>query len=40
MSDEQLAGIRLVAFDVDGVFTDGRLYLSDRARVDFLKLTV
>ena len=29
MSDEQLAGIRLVAFDVDGVFTDGRFYLSD-----------
>jgi 3-deoxy-D-manno-octulosonate 8-phosphate phosphatase (KDO 8-P phosphatase) len=24
-----LAGIRLVAFDVDGVFTDGRFYLSD-----------
>jgi 3-deoxy-D-manno-octulosonate 8-phosphate phosphatase (KDO 8-P phosphatase) len=23
------AGIRLVAFDVDGVFTDGRFYLSD-----------
>ncbi|MDH3615016.1 MAG: HAD hydrolase family protein [Gammaproteobacteria bacterium] len=26
---EKLAGIRLVAFDVDGVFTDGRFYLSD-----------
>ncbi len=26
---ERLAGIRLVAFDVDGVFTDGRFYLSD-----------
>lgn len=25
----RLAGIRLVAFDVDGVFTDGRFYLSD-----------
>jgi 3-deoxy-D-manno-octulosonate 8-phosphate phosphatase (KDO 8-P phosphatase) len=24
-----LGGIRLVAFDVDGVFTDGRFYLSD-----------
>ena len=24
-----LAGARLVAFDVDGVFTDGRFYLSD-----------
>ncbi len=24
-----LAGIRLVAFDIDGVFTDGRFYLSD-----------
>ena len=27
--DEKLAGMRLVAFDVDGVFTDGRLYLSN-----------
>ena len=27
--DTKLAGIRLVAFDVDGVFTDGRFYLSD-----------
>ncbi len=26
---ERLAGVRLVAFDVDGVFTDGRFYLSD-----------
>jgi 3-deoxy-D-manno-octulosonate 8-phosphate phosphatase (KDO 8-P phosphatase) len=25
----RLASIRLVAFDVDGVFTDGRFYLSD-----------
>ncbi len=25
----RLAGIRLAAFDIDGVFTDGRLYLSD-----------
>jgi len=25
----KLADIRLVAFDVDGVFTDGRFYLSD-----------
>ena len=24
-----LAGIRLIAFDVDGVFTDGRFYLSN-----------
>lgn len=31
MSDalNRLADIRLVAFDVDGVFTDGRFYLSD-----------
>ena len=27
--DSALAGVRLVAFDVDGVFTDGRFYLSD-----------
>lgn len=27
--DKLLAQIRLVAFDVDGVFTDGRFYLSD-----------
>ena len=27
--DETLAGVRLVAFDVDGVFTDGRFYLSN-----------
>jgi 3-deoxy-D-manno-octulosonate 8-phosphate phosphatase (KDO 8-P phosphatase) len=27
--DSTLASIRLVAFDVDGVFTDGRFYLSD-----------
>ena len=26
---ELLGGIRLLAFDVDGVFTDGRFYLSD-----------
>ncbi|GMR16985.1 MAG: 3-deoxy-manno-octulosonate-8-phosphatase KdsC [Gammaproteobacteria bacterium] len=25
----RLAGTRLVAFDIDGVFTDGRFYLSD-----------
>ena len=25
----KLAGLRLIAFDVDGVFTDGRFYLSD-----------
>lgn len=24
-----LAGVRLVSFDIDGVFTDGRIYLSD-----------
>jgi 3-deoxy-D-manno-octulosonate 8-phosphate phosphatase (KDO 8-P phosphatase) len=24
-----LAGIRLIAFDVDGVFTDGRIYIAD-----------
>ncbi len=29
MSSRSLSGIRLVAFDVDGVFTDGRFYLSD-----------
>lgn len=31
MSDlvKKLAAVRLVAFDVDGVFTDGRFYLSD-----------
>lgn len=28
-SPSSLAGVRLVAFDVDGVFTDGRFYLSD-----------
>ena len=28
-SGTALAGIRLVAFDVDGVFTDGRFYLSN-----------
>ena len=28
--DNRLAGVRLVAFDIDGVFTDGRFYLSDR----------
>ena len=27
--DTILRGIRLVAFDVDGVFTDGRFYLSN-----------
>lgn len=26
---DRLANVRLVAFDVDGVFTDGRFYLSD-----------
>ena len=25
----RLQAVRLVAFDVDGVFTDGRFYLSD-----------
>lgn len=29
MSSSALESIRLVAFDVDGVFTDGRLYLSN-----------
>ncbi len=29
MSQDTLAQIKLVAFDVDGVFTDGRFYLSD-----------
>ena len=28
MSNDKLGRIRLVAFDVDGVFTDGRFYLS------------
>ena len=27
--DERLAGVRLIGFDIDGVFTDGRFYLSD-----------
>ena len=27
--DDRLAGVRLIGFDVDGVFTDGRFYLSD-----------
>ena len=27
--DKVLAGVQLVAFDVDGVFTDGRFYLSN-----------
>lgn len=27
--EQRLAAVRLVAFDVDGVFTDGRFYLSD-----------
>ena len=29
MSSKDLSDIRLVAFDVDGVFTDGRFYLSE-----------
>lgn len=29
MSLEKLPGVRLVAFDVDGVLTDGRFYLAD-----------
>lgn len=29
MSGPSLGDVRLVAFDVDGVFTDGRFYLSD-----------
>jgi 3-deoxy-D-manno-octulosonate 8-phosphate phosphatase (KDO 8-P phosphatase) len=29
VSLEKLHGVRLIAFDVDGVFTDGRFYLSD-----------
>jgi 3-deoxy-D-manno-octulosonate 8-phosphate phosphatase (KDO 8-P phosphatase) len=28
-AENHLCGVRLVAFDVDGVFTDGRFYLSD-----------
>lgn len=28
-SSTAIAGLQLVAFDVDGVFTDGRFYLSD-----------
>ena len=27
--DVRLAGVRLIGFDVEGVFTDGRFYLSD-----------
>lgn len=29
MNDDMLASIRLIAFDIDGVFTDGRFYLSN-----------
>lgn len=29
MADGTLRNVRLVAFDVDGVFTDGRFYLTD-----------
>ncbi len=29
MSKAEISSIRLVAFDIDGVFTDGRFYLSD-----------
>ena len=29
MSGGNISNVRLVAFDVDGVFTDGRFYLSD-----------
>ncbi len=29
MSADRLGSLKLVAFDVDGVFTDGRFYLSD-----------
>ena len=29
MTDKGLGRIRFVAFDIDGVFTDGRFYLSD-----------
>ena len=29
IDQQKLEKIRLVAFDVDGVFTDGRFYLSD-----------
>jgi len=29
VSSDALARIRLVAFDIDGVFTDGRFYISD-----------
>jgi 3-deoxy-D-manno-octulosonate 8-phosphate phosphatase (KDO 8-P phosphatase) len=29
VDNRQLAALKLVAFDVDGVFTDGRLYVSD-----------
>ena len=28
-SDTRLASVRLVAFDIDGVFTDGRFHLAD-----------
>lgn len=28
-ADKRLARVRLIGFDVDGVFTDGRFYLSD-----------
>ena len=29
MLDRKLAAVRLAAFDIDGVFTDGRFYLAD-----------
>ena len=29
MNSGELENIQLVAFDIDGVFTDGRFYLSD-----------
>ena len=29
--EKALSALRLIAFDVDGVFTDGRFYLSDEA---------
>ena len=28
-ADERLAKVRLIGFDIDGVFTDGRFYLAD-----------
>lgn len=38
--DKRLASVRLFAFDVDGVLTDGGLYLSDSAEEEILRFHV